>query len=1363
MIQFKALKPFTHLVNGIRFPQSNKNPFLIVYLSENSNLVDDYSKMNMMRVDAKKVIIPKTKIPFSFISPELKKTYKTHGLLASSSNQAIPSGQNLLYDLSPFLKVLDDSYKLKNYRQRGGFILKNLVDKIFSSFPDNYQKILMYSVDVTKGMNKYIDRKIFPFIIELKKSNLQYDHLVLNTMSVSSARYRLLIKDRAIKFNRVNLFLKNIKVINTEDEVDDKVKVASDIVVKKITADIEPSNKPKFKQAVQKFLEKNPKTLEKTHNNEITDDDAKEIAIASALYRSTGDMVKARVTAKNIPDSKKSIGLKVIDKKYVDELLEPKKTEITSENLVIQLSNVAKAVDNKSPEHIFEKRKIDFETNLKKDIVNSFKVLETKNVPLKFKGIKVIKKPIRSGELAPSNISTIQVTLVDKFNRTHEVMLDVPNVAEDGTFKINGKKKCLINQLVLCPITFPKKFDSKFESSYSTFHIWSKRTKREEYLEAYIGSYKVPLLVLLGFSFGFKETLKSYDIRYKLTDEKPVKEEKWVVRVNELQWLIFENVNTKLKEELVQSLVHADISTYKVSGEFLSHEYFNNLIIKMSGRINSTFLIQSNLENIVDPVAKQVLINQQLPHELDLIMKYMSSKAVEGFVQKRNDISNQRIRNSEVIVHLAQKQILAAHTEYKEQVLSGNKKAIFNVSQTKVLSDFINSEIVADMEYANPIEEMATKTRVSPVGKAVGGIPDKQAIQNAGRNVHDSMFGNIDTLDTPEGENVGIVQQLTVDAFITSARGLIQTKEKSENENSGLLSTTSAQIPFVENNDGNRVMFGCSQMRQAVPLRNPEQPMIQSGYESILTSVLSNDFIKKSPCNGKVTRVTEDEISIKCSTGGNKVIPITPVHLRSGSGKDTLSVFNPTVKAGQVVKEKAIIAEGSCVSGGAIALGRSMCVALMPYKGFNFEDGIVISERVVNEGILNSLHGVVEEMEIAPDDRVVYINELGKQTKKGEPLIRKSIGEIEQLIGYDEEEEGTEVVSGHMIKKSPGGKIVDIEIFNNLKEGKFPELDKLSKRTRTRYGLKPKEKFVIRGEAIKGILIKFKLEQEIPVGIGDKLTNRHGAKGIVSLIEKEENMPRTPTGDRVDIILNPIGVVGRMNIGQLYELYTGLISKELGRQIIKLNNKTKTVALLRKVLPHLDMTKNKEFSKSLINKFKAMNDTKFKLFMKQVKDSESMTILIPPFKAPAYKEILACLKSLGLKGGYNLKLPEYNTKTKSKVPVGYMYILKLEHIAKDKLHVRSTGPVTSKTFQPTAGKKRDGGQRMGELDTYSFISYNCPSLLAEFFGPLSDDHITKGEILADIIQTGSAEYRVPKASPVRDLLNSYFISLMIWR
>jgi len=1363
MIQFKSLKLFTNLVSGIRFPQNTKNPFLIIYFSENSSFVEDYPKLNLLRVDAKKVIIPKTQIPFSFITPELKSTYKAHGLLALSSTQALPQGQNIIYDISPYLKTLENSYKLKNYRQRGGFLLKNLIDKIFSGLPNNYQKVLLYSVDTTKELNKYIDRKIFPFILEMKDNNIYYDHLIFNTIKGSTSRYRLLIKDRTINFNRVNLFLKNIKLIDEEEELDDKTEEVSNSIIKHIEDDINPENKFKFKQSIQKFFEKNPKTLDRVSNNELTTNDAKEIAIASVLYRSTGDMDKSLRTAINIPDIKKSIGLKVIDKNFADELLQPQETISTSDDIVIQLSNVSKAVGNKSPEHIFEKRKIDFETNLKKDIENSFRVLSTKDIPLNIQNIKIIKKPIRAGDLTPSDVSTIHVTLIDSFKQEHIILIDVPNVGDDGTFKINGKKKCLINQLVLCPITFPKEFDSKFESSYSTFHIWSKRTIREQYLEAYIGSYKVPLLILLGFSFGFKETLKLYDIGYRIVDEKPDKDTKWTVKTPDDKWLLFDKVNTKLKEELVQSLTHADITTYKVSGEFLSKDYFNNLIIKMSGRINSTYLIQSNLENIVDPVAKQVLINKQQPSELDLIMKYMSSKVVEGFTTKRNDISNQRIRNSEIIVHLAQKQILAAHTEYKEQVLSGNKKAIFNILQTKVLNDFTNSEIVTDMEYANPIEEMATKTRVSPVGKAIGGIPDKTAIQNAGRNVHDSMYGNIDTLDTPEGPNVGIVQQLTVDAFITSARGIIQTKEKKEGENSGLLSTTAAQIPFVENNDGNRVMFGCSQMRQGVPLRNPEQPMIQTGYESILTSVLSDSFIKKSPCNGKVVTVEDDYITIQCSTGGNKVIPIIPEHLRSGSGKDTLSVFNPIVKVGQIVKLKQIIAEGSCVKGGAIAMGRSLCVAIMPYKGFNFEDGIVISERLVKEGILTSLHGIVEEVEVAPNDRVVYINTLGKITERGEPLIRKSIGEIEQLIGFDEEEEGTEIISGHLIKKSPGGKIVDIEVFNNLKDDSFHELNALSIKTRKRYGLKPSEKFSIRGEVIKGILIKFKIEQELPVGIGDKLTNRHGAKGIVSLIEKEENMPRTTTGDRVDVILNPIGIVGRMNVGQLYELYVGLVSKELGRQIIKLDNKTKIIALFNKVLPIIDMTKNKEFSTNLINKFKSLTDKKFKEFVDQVKQCKYMTILIPPFKAPAYKEILEVLKVLGLKSGYHLKLPSYNTSTKGPVPVGYMYMLKLEHMAKEKIHARSTGPVTSKTMQPTSGKKRSGGQRMGELDTYSFISYNCPSLLAEFFGPLSDDHITKNEILSDIIQTGSAKYRTPKSSPVRDLLNSYFISLMIWR
>ena len=139
------------------------------------------------------------------------------------------------------------------------------------------------------------------------------------------------------------------------------------------------------------------------------------------------------------------------------------------------------------------------------------------------------------------------------------------------------------------------------------------------------------------------------------------------------------------------------------------------------------------------------------------------------------------------------------------------------------------------------------------------------------------------------------------------------------------------------------------------------------------------------------------------------------------------------------------------------------------------------------------------------------------------------------------------------------------------------------------------------------------------------------------------------------------------------------------------------------------------------------------------------------------------LKILDLKPIYNLLLPEYNTKTVNGVPVGYMYMSKLEHLGSEKVYGRSTGPVTSKTAQPTSGKKREGGQRLGELDTYSFISYDAKHVLAEMLGPLSDDYLTKEEILSEIVQTGQAEYKEAKISPARDLLNSYFISLMLDR
>jgi len=1360
MIQFKSLRQYTHRVNGIRFPQDVKKPTVIVYFSENSSFIQDYSKLNFKKVDFRHVLIPITKIPVTRIRSEDKKAIKDLGMIPLSSNQKLPK-KNLIYDISNFLNTIDSNYKPTQYRQRAGMLIKNLVNKIFESFPDNYNKVLVYSVDVSKEMSKFVSRKSFALLLQLKQEDIRYDHLILSEVGPGSCRHTLLVKDGNFKFNRVKMLLKNTTSVDIDEDLQDAdAKVVTKKVMAKVTANIKPENIKKVKDAVSSFVSKDQETLQKADEEEISSDDAKTIAIASILHKTDGDVRKAKQIAKRIAPNKKTIALKAIDKKYVDELLQPKKTKSTSRDVAAQATNIPLTVNNKSPEHIFEKRKVDFEKNLKNDLKNSFNVLSTKDVPLKVKTIIIVDKPVKQGELDKSDIAIVKTVLVDPKGNEHEINIQIPKINKDGTFRVNGRKKALINQMVLCPITFPKQYDSKFESSYSTFHIQSKRTKREKHLEIYMGGYKLPLLLILFFSFGFEEILKDYKLKHEIVSEKPAKDEKYATRIGESQWIIFKDITGELKEELVQSYIRHDYFGYGVKKEFSTKEYFNSLIIKMTGRVNSTYLLTSNLENIVDPVAKQVLINKRLPSDLDLIMKYMATKVVTGFKEQRNDISNQRIRNSEVIVHLIQKQILAAHTEYKEKTLSGNKDAEFEIQETKLMSEFLNTEIVTDMEYANPVEEMATLTRTSPVGKTVGGIPDKGAITLEGRDVHDSMFGNIDPLDTPEGENVGMVQHLTVDALITSSRGIIIPKGIKEGEDSGLLSTSAALIPFVENDDGARVMFACNQQRQSVPLKNPEPPIVQSGYESILTNVLSDSFIKKAPCNGKVTRITGSVIYITCTGGIKQKVDISPVHLRSGSGKDTLSIFNPKVKEGSVVRQGQIIAEGSSISKGTISLGRTLCVALMPYKGYNFEDGIVISDSLVKNEKLTSIHGIEEEVLLSKEDRLLHIIEKGAITKKGEPLLRKTIGEIEELIGFEEEED-EEITSGQFIKKSPGGKIVDIEVFSNLGESKFPQLKALSDKTKKKYKLKGNEKFSIRNQTIQGVLIKFKIEQELPIGIGDKLTNRHGAKGIVSLIEKEENMPRTPWGERVEIICNPIGVINRMNMGQLYELYTGLIAKALAKRIIAFNSKPKTVDLLKQVMPILDKSKNKKFSTTLISNFSGMSAQMFKLFMSQITESKSFTMIIPAFKSPSNKEIYRVMKILGLKAGYKLKLPEYNTSTKSDVAVGYTYFIKLEHIGAEKIHSRSTGPITGKTGQPTAGKRREGGQRMGELDTYALISYNCPILLSEFFGPLSDDHVTKNEMLAEIVQTGSTTYKEPKVSPTKNLLNAYFLALML--
>jgi len=1366
MVIFKSLRQYTHLVNGIRFPQKNTNPFLLVYFSENSLLIDDYPKLGIKSIDARYVVSPITKVPRTWLAPDTKKLFKTYGLYAYTDRQKMPTGQNLFYDMTKYLRAVETTYKVTNYRQRAGFLIMNLLREAFDKYPSHYQKILMYSVNASKDLSALLNRKIFPLLKQIKDGDLMFDHMVLSIVGETGTKHRLLIKDRVYQFTRIYQILKSIKLDQADEDIVEDTQAAAVEIIQKIESDIKPSNKAAIKGAIEDFLVQSSSSLEKLTSKAASTEDMKRIAMAAILSKTNGDIPKSIGLVQSIPVKNIQKAIRAIDKNYADEMLEPIKPVSSTDDILVEAANTPKAVDNKTPEHIFQKRQVDFQKNLRKDLESSFKVLEKKDQPLFVKKVEIVPKKQPKGELNKSDLEIAKITLQDKNGNSHVVQIDIPKIDPNtGTFRVYGKKKCLINQVILCPITFPAPYESRFEGSYSKFRIHSKRTVRLKYLEGYIGSYKLPLSVVLFYSFGFEQILKDYKLKYEYTEDKPKKTDKFIYKINDKKYIRFLNVDTELKDEFCESVGKIGLVKYAdtIKFEFGTKEYFDALIKEMTGRVNSTWLLNNMLENIVDPVAKQVLINKQLPHELKDIMYYMASKVVEGFSQARNDLSNQRVRGSETIVHLVHKQLQAAHTDYREQKLAGNDKAEFKMNQSKVMMDFNQLEIVQDMEYSNPIEEMATMTRISPVGKTVGGIPDKQAIQTQARSVHNSYFGNVDPLDTPEGGNIGIVQHLTVNAFVTSARGLILQKEISDKEGSGVLSTTTCLTPFVENNDGARVIMLSAQQQQCVPLKNPEPPVVQSGYESLLTNVLSENFVKKASCNGKVIEVTPDQITIQCTKGGKQTIPTIPVHLRSGSGKDTLSVFQHKVKVGQSTKSNQIISEGSCVSNGSIALGRTLLTAVMPYKGYNFEDSVVISDKLAKEDTLTSLHGIFEEVIISDKDRLLFICEIGQKIERGNPILRKTMGELEELLGIDEDEESIDYAGGQMIKKSPGGTIVDIEVFSNVADDKFPELTKLIRRTRKFHGLTAKDKITVRGTPIKGVLVRFKIEQEMRIGVGDKLTNRYGAKGTIGLIEKDELMPRTPWGERIEYIMNPIGIIGRMNVGQLLELYTGLISRDLASRALQMKTKAQVLTLLRQVYPKLDGSNKQEFSGEFLKNFAKLSDTKFKMFMKQIQNTNFVPVIIPPFKAPTHQSIHQVLKLLKLKTGYYLNLPEYNTKTKKPVPVGYMYMNKLEHISEEKTHSRSTGPVTGKTKQPTSGKRREGGQRLGEMDTYAFISYNCTTLLSELMGPLSDDHVTKNEIISDIVQKGKAEFRVPKTSPARDLLSSYMTALCLTR
>ncbi len=647
---------------------------------------------------------------------------------------------------------------------------------------------------------------------------------------------------------------------------------------------------------------------------------------------------------------------------------------------------------------------------------------------------------------------------------------------------------------------------------------------------------------------------------------------------------------------------------------------------------------------------------------------------------------------------------------------------------------FGSSQLSQFMDQTNPLAELTHKRRLSALGP--GGLSRERAGFEV-RDVHHSHYGRMCPIETPEGPNIGLIGSLSTyarinefgfietpyrkvdkenkrvtdqivyltadeeeDVYIAQANAPIDQDgyflEERVNARHGseivvtpitkvdymdvspkqVFSVGTSLIPFLEHDDANRALMGANMQRQAVPLLRPQAPLVGTGIEHKAAKDSGELVVAKR--SGVVEKVTANEIHVRVDEDGSKDVYKLLKFARSNQG--TCINQKPIVFKGQHVNEGDILADGPASESGELALGRNVLVAFMTWEGYNYEDAILISEKLVKEDYYTSIH--IEEYECEARD-----------TKLGPEEITRDIPNVSEDILKDLDERGiirigAEVRPGDILvgKVTPKGE-TELTAEERLLRAIFGEKAREVRDTSLR---------VPHGEAGKIVDVKvFSRENgdELPPGVnqlvrcyvaqkrkiseGDKMAGRHGNKGVISRVLPEEDMPFLPDGTPVEIVLNPLGVPSRMNIGQVMETHLGWAAKELG-----------------------------------------------------------FHVATPIFNGASEESIINVLKQAGLPE--NGKITLYDGRTgepfDNPVTVGYIYMLKLHHLVDDKIHARSTGPYSLVTQQPLGGKAQFGGQRFGEMEVWALEAYGAAYTLQEILTVKSDDVVGRVKTYEAIVK-----------------------------
>ena len=678
--------------------------------------------------------------------------------------------------------------------------------------------------------------------------------------------------------------------------------------------------------------------------------------------------------------------------------------------------------------------------------------------------------------------------------------------------------------------------------------------------------------------------------------------------------------------------------------------------------------------------------------------------------------------------------------------------------QASLKEFFGTSQLSQFMDQPNPIAALTHRRRLSALGP--GGLSRERAGFEV-RDVHPSHYGRMCPIETPEGPNIGLIGTLATygrvnrfgfietpywkvengvvktnkAVYLTASQedeytiaqanaplnddGTFQNKRVLCRQNGGqvsfvmdkdidymdvspkqICSVTTALIPFLEHDDANRALMGSNMQRQAVPLVTTEAPYVGTGMEENVARDSGEALI--SPIAGEVVSVTGDEITLKENETNKKFTFEVKKFKRSNQATSVNQ--KPLVRVGLKVKPGDVLADGPSTQGGELALGKNLLVAYMPWDGYNFEDSIVISERLVKEDVLTSVHIAEHEIE-------------ARDTKLGEEEITRDIPNVAEEVLMDLDEMGivrigAEVTPGDYLvgKVTPKGE-TELTPEERLLRAIFGEKAREVRDTSLRV---PHGE---RGKVIDVQILKRDDGADLPPGVnqkvrvyvaiqrkiqvGDKLSGRHGNKGVISKINPIEDMPFLEDGTQVDILLSPLGVPSRMNLGQILETHLGWAANE-GWNDFK-------------------------------GKSKASNGAK-----------PGTLVSTPVFDGADEDEIHQILKNVNPNRDGNLLVNEdgkatlYDGRTgekfDSKITVGYTYILKLIHLVDEKIHARSTGPYSMITQQPLGGKAQFGGQRFGEMEVWALEAYGASYALQELLTIKSDDTVGRVKVYESIVK-----------------------------